>query len=88
MHRVERPGQAVRAVQAVQEALDASPVIGLVAPKVRSKSSRNWRRAAAVYLRRSRARRIAEAYRKAYGRAGGLGDEWAGWENEGVWPAK
>jgi metal-responsive CopG/Arc/MetJ family transcriptional regulator len=46
------------------------------------------RRAAAAYLRRSRARRIAEAYQKAYARGGGLGDDWAGWENEGVWPAK
>ena len=46
------------------------------------------RRAAAAYLRRSRARRIAEAYQKAYGDAGGLGDEWAGWESEGTWPAK
>jgi metal-responsive CopG/Arc/MetJ family transcriptional regulator len=46
------------------------------------------RRAAAAYLRRSRARRIAEAYQKAYGRGGGLGHDWAGWENEGVWPAK
>lgn len=46
------------------------------------------RRAAAAYLRRSRARRIAEAYAKAYGEGGGLGDEWAGWEDEGVWPAR
>jgi metal-responsive CopG/Arc/MetJ family transcriptional regulator len=46
------------------------------------------RRAVAAYLRRSGARRISEAYRKAYGQSGGLGDEWAGWEDEGVWPAK
>lgn len=46
------------------------------------------RRAAAAYLRRSRARRIAEAYSKAYGRRGGLGDDWAGWEHEGAWPAR
>jgi hypothetical protein len=46
------------------------------------------RRAAAAYLRRSRARRIAEAYERAYARRGGLGDEWAGWEEEGAWPAK
>lgn len=46
------------------------------------------RRAAAAYLRRSRARRIAEAYAKAYGSDDGLGDEWIGWESEGVWPAK
>ena len=46
------------------------------------------RRAATAYLRRARARRIAEAYRKAYAGGGGLGDEWAGWEAEGVWPEK
>ena len=42
------------------------------------------RRAAAEYLRRSRKRRIAEAYRRAYGSNAGLGEEFAGWENEGV----
>jgi metal-responsive CopG/Arc/MetJ family transcriptional regulator len=46
------------------------------------------RRAASLYLRRSRDRRIAEAYRRAYGSRPGLGVEWAGWENEGSWPAK
>lgn len=46
------------------------------------------RRAAAEYLRRSRAERIAAAYRRAYDRAGGLGDEFAGWEHEGAWPEK
>ena len=46
------------------------------------------RRAAAAYLRRSRAQRIAEAYRKAYSQAPGLGDEWTGWQDEGSWPAK
>ena len=46
------------------------------------------RRAAAAYLRRSRVRRVAEAYRKAYAGGGGLGEDWAGWEDEGAWPAK
>ncbi len=46
------------------------------------------RRAAAAYLRRSRARRIAEAYQRAYARGTALGDDWAGWEDEGSWPAK
>jgi len=46
------------------------------------------RRAAAEYLRRSRARKIAEAYRRAYGASGGLGDEFAGWEHEGSWPER
>jgi len=46
------------------------------------------RRAATDYLRRSSARRIAEAYRRAYADRKALGDEFAGWENEGTWPEK
>jgi metal-responsive CopG/Arc/MetJ family transcriptional regulator len=46
------------------------------------------RRAAAEYLRRRRASRISEAYRRAYAGKGGLGDEFAGWENEGSWPER
>ena len=46
------------------------------------------RRAAAEYLKRSRAKRIAESYRRAYAAAGGLGSEFAGWEDEGSWPER
>ncbi len=46
------------------------------------------RRAAAEYLRRSRAKRIAEAYQRAYHHRAGLGDEFAGWEDEASWPEK
>ena len=46
------------------------------------------RRAAADYLRRSRARRIAQAYQRAYAGKTGLGEEFAGWEGEGSWPGK
>lgn len=46
------------------------------------------RRAAAEYLRRSRKRRIAEAYERAYRGAPGLGDEFAGWEGEVSWPER
>ena len=46
------------------------------------------RQAAAEYLRRSRRKRIAEAYERAYGRAPGLGDEFAGWEGEASWPER
>jgi metal-responsive CopG/Arc/MetJ family transcriptional regulator len=46
------------------------------------------RRAAAEYLRRSRRQRIAEAYRRAYADGGGLGDDFAGWEDEGSWPER
>ena len=43
------------------------------------------RRAAAAYLRRRRAERIAEAYRRGYA-DGGLGREFEGWESQGSWP--
>jgi len=41
-----------------------------------------------AYLRRRRQASIAEAYRQAYGTDGGLGTEWAGWEEQGVWPVE
>ena len=44
------------------------------------------RKAVKEYLRRSAAARIREAYRRAYGDGKGLGDEFAGWEKQGVWP--
>jgi len=62
--------------------LDADPEVKQVG------RSEVLRRAAAAYLRRSRARRIAEAYAKAYGSDAGIGDEWTGWEAEGAWPVK
>ncbi len=45
------------------------------------------RRAAIEYLQRRRARQVSDAYRRAYGPGGGLDDEFADWEREGVWPA-
>ena len=44
------------------------------------------RRAATEYLRRSRTKRIAETYRRAYADRPGLGEEFAGWQDEGSWP--
>jgi metal-responsive CopG/Arc/MetJ family transcriptional regulator len=44
------------------------------------------RRAAAEYLRLARRRQISQGYRRAYAAGGGLGEEFAGWEHEGVWP--
>lgn len=46
------------------------------------------RRAATEYLKRSRAQRIAQAYRRAYQGGAGLGEEFAGWTDEGAWPEK
>ena len=60
--------------------LDADPEVQ------RDGRSAVLRRAAAEYLRRRRSRRIDEAYERAYGDGSGLGPEFAGWEDEGVWP--
>ncbi len=43
------------------------------------------RRAVALYLARRRERRIAAAYRAAYG-GSGAGPDLAGWEDECEWP--
>ncbi len=44
------------------------------------------RRAARDYLARRRRASIRERYRRAYGRDGGLGEEFKGWEKQGTWP--
>lgn len=44
------------------------------------------RRAVAAYLRARRARGISERYREGYGQSHGLGEEFAGWGEEGQWP--
>jgi predicted transcriptional regulator len=46
------------------------------------------RRAVAEHLRRSRRKRIADAYARAYRGATGLGEEFAGWERESSWPER
>jgi metal-responsive CopG/Arc/MetJ family transcriptional regulator len=68
--------------EALLERLDRDPEVR------RSGRSAVLRNAAAAYLRRSSARRIAEGYRKAYGRGSGLGADFSGWEDEGTWPGK
>jgi hypothetical protein len=44
------------------------------------------RRAADEYLRKRRKRTVAMQYAKAYAKGDGLGTEFSGWEDEGVWP--
>jgi metal-responsive CopG/Arc/MetJ family transcriptional regulator len=45
------------------------------------------RRATAEYLARRRRDQIAESYGRAYGEEAGLGEEFAGWEEQGQRPA-
>ena len=44
------------------------------------------RRATADYLKRRAREELAARYRKAYGEAEALGDEFEGWEDQGQWP--
>ena len=46
------------------------------------------RRAAAEYLARQRRSAIAAGYARAYSDEPGLGDEFAGWEDQGRWPER
>jgi len=46
------------------------------------------RRAAREYLRQKRRHAIAERYQRAYGSDAGLGDKFAGWEDQGPWPSE
>lgn len=60
--------------------LDASPEVR------REGRSAVLRKAAAEYLARQRDSEIAESYRRAYAADSGLGDEFEGWTEQGVWP--
>ena len=62
------------------EALDADDEVR------RDGRSAVLRRAAAEYLRRTRREAIAEQYKRAYAKEGGLGAEFEGWGEEGEWP--
>jgi len=56
-------------------------------PEVRrSGRSAVFRRAIEAYLRHRRKSDIAAAYRRGYAKDPGLGPEWEGWSDEGVWP--
>jgi metal-responsive CopG/Arc/MetJ family transcriptional regulator len=44
------------------------------------------RRAVAEYLKRRRRAEIAQAYKRAYAKSPGLGEEFEGWEDQGQWP--
>lgn len=77
-------------MKAIQITLDEHLLARLDADEEVRRDGRSavLRRAADEYLRRRRKRAIADAYRKAYGRDGDLGEGFSGWEDEGVWPAR
>lgn len=77
-------------MKAIQITMDEKLLAKLDASKEVRREGRSavLRRAAAEYLARSRRSEIAEGYARAYGEEPGLGDEFAGWEEEGRWPEK
>ena len=66
--------------EALLEALDATSDV-----QERGRSA-VLREAAAAHLETLRKARIAEQYRMGYASDHGLGEEFAGWEDEGSWP--
>ncbi len=74
-------------MKAIQVMLDEDLVARLdESAEVRAEGrSAVLRRAAVEYLDRRRREAIADQYRKAYSGAAGLGDEFAGWEDQGSW---
>ena len=66
--------------EALLEALDATSEVS------REGRSAVVRRAVAEYLARRRDEETRERYRQAYAGEGGLGSEFAGWEEQGTWP--
>ena len=75
-------------MKAIQITVDETLLARLDAdPEVRqSGRSAVFRRAVDAYLRERRRRRIDDAYRRGYAKNRGLGAEWEGWAEEGVWP--
>jgi metal-responsive CopG/Arc/MetJ family transcriptional regulator len=77
-------------MKAIQVTLDDALLAKLDADEEVKRDGRSavLRRAADEYLRRRRKRAIADQYAKAYGGNPGLGEDFDGWEGQGVWPEK
>jgi metal-responsive CopG/Arc/MetJ family transcriptional regulator len=75
-------------MKAIQVMLDERLLEKLDATEEVQKEGRSavLRRAVEAYLRERRRASIRAQYRKAYRGAEGLGREFAGWEEQGVWP--
>lgn len=75
-------------MKAIQVVLDEDLLARLDASEEVKAEGRSavLRRAAAEYLARRRREAISDQYRKAYSDSQGLGEEYEGWENQGLWP--
>ena len=77
-------------MKAIQVTFDEDLLRELDATEEAQRDGRSalMRRAVSEYLQRRRRLTVADAYRRAYGDAPGLGDEFAGWEDQGQWPSE
>ena len=77
-------------MKAVQVMLDEELLARLDADREVQRVGRSavLRRAAAAFLEQRRREAIAEQYRRAYADGDALGEEFEGWEDQGVWPPK
>jgi metal-responsive CopG/Arc/MetJ family transcriptional regulator len=75
-------------MKAIQVMLDERLLERLDATEEVQKDGRSavLRRAVEAYLRQRHRESIAARYRKAYRGDEGLGKEFAGWDEQGVWP--
>ena len=73
-------------MRAIQITVDEKLLRALDADEEVKRDGRSavMRRAVAGYLERKRRGKIREAYERAY-RDGGLGPDFEGWEEQGVW---
>lgn len=77
-------------MKAVQVMLDERLLAELDATEEVRQAGRSavLRRALAAYLLRRRRQAIADGYAQAYRDEDGLGNGWARWEEQGVWPVE
>ncbi len=77
-------------MKAIQVMMDESILAGFDADEEVRRSGRSavLRHIVREYLRQRQRTGIVRQYRKAYGQRPGLGDEFAGWDNEGTWPSE
>lgn len=77
-------------MKAVQIMMDEDTLVSLDADDEVRRHGRSavLRRIAQQYLRQRQRDTITNKYQQAYGSGAGLGEEFAGWEDEGTWPSE
>lgn len=75
-------------MKAIQISMDEGLLARLDADAEVKKDGRSavFRRAVRAYLEQRREEEIRAQYQRAYGSTTGLGDDFAGWEDQGSWP--